>query len=202
MPLKGDIRRMHPHGHHGSIPDLTETPAARPRRTFLKLCALGLLGTLGCASAWHRRRWGAIIIHHSAGDFGNVTFLDKVHRQRQPYDPIDSMAYHFVIGNGNGMALGAVDQGWRWRKRLWGSHVSAGNTRFNFRGIGICLIGNYHLGPVPREQYRTLVRLVRDLRSAHRIRASDVIPHCRLEGERTVCPGKHFPYERFWLDIA
>ena len=177
-------------------------PSPWPRRKFLKFSVLGVLGLLGCTTLWRRRRWGAIIVHHSAGDYGNVAFLDKVHRQRQPYDPIDSMAYHLVIGNGNGMPLGAVDCGLRWHHRLWGSHVSAANSRFNLKGIGICLIGNYHDKPVPAAQYRALTVLVRRLAADYDIRIGNVYPHRHLEGEHTVCPGKYFPYERFYLDIA
>lgn len=177
-------------------------PAVLSRRRFLKYSVLGFLGLLGCSAIWYQRRWDAIIVHHSAGDFGNVAFLDKVHRQRQPYDPINSMAYHFVIGNGHGMPLGSVAYGLRWKNRLWGAHVSPGNARFNIQGIGICLVGNYHEKSIPAAQYDALIDLVRKLTAAHGIRIGNIYPHCRLDGERTVCPGKFFPYERFYLDIA
>ena len=186
----------------GPSPVPAPLPAILPRRRFLKYSVLGFLGLLGCSAIWHRRSWNAVIVHHSAGDFGNVDFLDKVHRQRQPYDPVNSMAYHFVIGNGNGMPLGSVAYGLRWKNRLWGAHVSPGNARFNFRGIGICLVGNYHEKPVPAAQYDALIELVRRLAKTYEIRIGNIYPHCRLDGERTVCPGRFFPYSRFYLDIA
>lgn len=172
-----------------------------PRRRFLFLSSLGILGVLGLAAVFTVKRWRYIVIHHSAGQFGNVAFLDEVHRQRQPYDPIDSMAYHFVIGNGHGLALGEVAHGIRWQKGLWGAHVSARNHRYNIRGIGICLIGNYHEHPLPEEQYSALLDLVRGLAQSHGIPTSRIFTHGGLKGERTACPGQYFPYRRFAGDI-
>jgi len=35
-----------------------------------------------------------IVIHHSAGEHGNIEFLKQVHRERQANDPIDAIPYH------------------------------------------------------------------------------------------------------------
>lgn len=172
------------------------------RRGFLLAGGLGAISLLGMGALFKVPRWRYIVIHHSAGQFGNVAFLDKVHRQRQPYDPIDSMAYHLVIGNGHGLPLGQVAHGLRWQKGLWGAHVSARNHRYNFGGIGVCLIGNYHEQVLPGGQYEALVRLVRELRETHHIAPANVYTHGHLKGERTVCPGRHFPYRKFYEDIG
>lgn len=172
------------------------------RRHFLKFTALGIAGLLGVGAFIKVRRWRHIVIHHSAGHFGDVAFLNRVHRQRQPGDPVDSMAYHLVVGNGNGLAMGEIAQGLRWRCRLWGAHVSARNTAYNLQGIGICLIGNYQEDHLPGEQYASLVRLVRGLMAEHRISPSRVHTHGRIPGEQTLCPGRNFPYNRFYMDIA
>lgn len=185
-----------------AIPASSNLPPTPSRRKFLKGAFVVLAGLLGCSAVWYRRGWQSIVIHHSAGDFGNVKFLDKVHRQRQPYDPIDSMAYHFIVGNGKGMPEGQVAYGLRWRNRLWGAHVSAANSRYNYSGIGICMVGNYHLKPVPEAQYTALVDLIRQLKTTCGISAANIYPHCRLDGERTVCPGKYFPYDRLYRDVA
>lgn len=185
-----------------SLPVSSCLTAASSRRKFITSTSLVLIGLLVGSALWYRRGWKAIVIHHSAGNFGNVAFLDKVHRERQPYDPIDSMAYHFVIGNGNGMPEGKVDYGFRWQNRLWGTHVSAANSIYNLKGIGICLIGNYHREPVPTAQYKALIGLIRQLISTYKIRKGNIYPHCKLNGERTVCPGRYFPYDRLYHDIA
>lgn len=178
------------------------SPPKLSRRRFLLLSSLGVAGVMGLGALFPIQRWRYIVIHHSAGQFGDLRFLNEVHRQRQPHDPIDSMAYHVVIGNGNGLALGEVKYGLRWQKGLWGAHVSTRNHRYNFFGIGICLIGNYHEHSMPERQYESLVRLVRSLKEAYGIHSSAVYAHGRLDGERTVCPGRYFPYRRFRLDIA
>ena len=48
------------------------------------------------------------MIHHSAGNFGNIEFLQKIHRQRQSKDLIDAFPHHYIIGNGNGLKMGEV----------------------------------------------------------------------------------------------
>jgi hypothetical protein len=72
-------------------------------------------------------------------------------------DPIDAIAYHYIIGNGNGLGMGEIASDWRQSYNLWGAHVSISNLDHNFRGIGICLIGNFENGEVPLAQYQALV---------------------------------------------
>lgn len=174
----------------------------RRRRHFLKFTALGIMGLIGAGTFFKMRRWRHIVIHHSAGQFGDVAFLKRVHRQRQPGDPVDSMAYHFVVGNGNGMALGEVSHGLRWRCRLWGAHVSGRNMAYNLQGIGICLVGNFQESHLSTEQYAAMVGLVRRLMATYRIPPSRVHTHGRIPGEQTLCPGRYFPYSRLYTDIA
>ncbi len=193
--------------YENTIPTVPVRPSQRqfmriPRRRFLIMSAMGILGMLGVGAFFTVQRWRYIVVHHSAGNFGNVDFLKRVHRQRQPHDPIDSMAYHFVVGNGNGLEMGEIKAGERWAKSLWGAHVSARNSSYNFQGIGICLVGNYHTQSLPAKQYDALVELVRSLMAHHHISSAKVFTHSRLNGERTVCPGRHFPYRRFHMDIA
>jgi N-acetyl-anhydromuramyl-L-alanine amidase AmpD len=109
------------------------------------------------------QRWKYIAIHHSAGNYGNVPFLQRVHRERQPSDPVDAIPYHFIIGNGNGMRMGEIASSWRKKHDIWGAHVSKRNRDWNMRGIGICLIGNFENHPVPDPQYTALVTLTRSL---------------------------------------
>ena len=169
------------------------------RRTLLK--ALGIPAVAATGGAWWwTRRWRYIVVHHSGGARGDFELLRRVHRQRQPNDPIDMIPYHFVIGNGQGMAMGEVMPTRRWSTALWGAHVRG--TDRNLRGIGICLIGNFETGKVPGKQYRSLISLVRDLRKSCGISTDDVTLHGQTPGENTKCPGRNFPTRRFFLDIA
>ncbi len=142
------------------------------------------------------------MIHHSAGDFGTIEFLQQVHRERQPNDPIDAIPYHYVIGNGNGLGLGEVAQDWRGERGIWGAHLSGNNTYTNVRGIGICLIGNFQASTVPPAQLAALISLTKDLMSRHGIRTEDVLGHGRVDGESTLCPGENFPWSEFQAAIA
>jgi N-acetyl-anhydromuramyl-L-alanine amidase AmpD len=171
------------------------------RRKFLtsSLIVAGALTGMG----WYwGARWKYIVIHHSAGRFGNIPFLQHVHRERQSKDPIDAIPYHYVIGNGYGMKIGEVASDWRQRYDIWGAHVSNRNRDWNLRGIGICLIGNFEDHSVPERQYTALVRLTTTLMQKYAIPPGHVNGHGLIEGEQTKCPGKHFPFERFRKDIA
>lgn len=165
------------------------------RRHFLAFSALGTL-LVGAPFYW-TRRWRYIAIHHSAGAFGDIALLRRVHRERQPNDPVDEIPYHFVIGNGNGLGLGEVVATGRWRLGIWGAHLSAGNVDRNFRGIGVCLVGNFETAEVPEPQFQAAVSLTRDLVRQFRISPDKLASHGRIAGETTLCPGRHFPIDRF-----
>lgn len=171
------------------------------RRKFLITSTVALT-TMALGAAYWKRRWNYIVIHHSAGNYGDITFLNKVHRERQAHDPIDAIPYHYIIGNGNGLKLGEVASDWRQTYDIWGAHVSAKNRDRNFRGIGICLIGNFEKENVPTGQYQSLVSLTRHLMSQYGIPHNNVTGHGLIPGEATKCPGRNFPMEAFLRDIA
>ena len=161
-----------------------------------------ILGAIFTGGAYWNRRWKYIVIHHSAGSYGDISFLQEVHRKRQASDPVDAIPYHYVIGNGNGLGMGEIASDFRQTYDLWGAHVSGKNVDRNLRGIGICLIGNYETDPVPEEQYASLVSLTRRLLSKYNIQPEHVSGHGTVEGESTKCPGKNFPMDRFLSDIV
>ncbi|OUS25303.1 hypothetical protein A9Q99_22190 [Gammaproteobacteria bacterium 45_16_T64] len=171
------------------------------RRQFLGASSAVL--AFASVGAWYwPQRWDYIVVHHSAGDFGNIEFLQKVHRERQAKDPVDAIPYHYIIGNGNGLGLGEVDSDWRETFSIWGAHVSRNNSDRNFRGLGICLIGNYEKHAVPDKQYAALVDLTRTLMQKYGIPVNHVTGHGLTAGESTKCPGKNFPMAQFLADIA
>lgn len=166
------------------------------RRKFLIASGVVVTSTALAGFYWPRR-WKYIVIHHSAGNYGTIEFLQQVHRERQAGDPIDAIPYHYVIGNGNGLGMGEVASDWRQGADLWGAHVSGNNMDRNLRGIGICLIGNYEENHVPKRQYDELLRLTRQLMSEYSISADNVHGHGHVEGEQTKCPGRNFPMKKF-----
>lgn len=161
-----------------------------------------MLGGLAGGAIYWRQRWDYIVVHHSAGSYGNIEFLQKVHRERQSKDPIDAIPYHFIIGNGNGLKEGEVASDWRQKYNIWGAHVSGRNAMRNFRGLGICLIGNFEDDSIPEKQYASLVTLTKQLMSTYGIPLKNISGHGYTPGESTKCPGKNFPMEKFLVDIA
>lgn len=171
------------------------------RRRFLLLSG-GIVSAAGAGAVYWPRRWEYIVIHHSAGNYGTIEFLQEVHRERQGGDPIDAIPYHYVIGNGNGLGMGEVASDMRRELNLWGAHLSGNNTLKNFLGLGVCLIGNFEEHDVPAPQFDALVALTRSLMQQYGIPAENVGFHGRIQGESTKCPGSRFPYERFTEAIA
>jgi N-acetylmuramoyl-L-alanine amidase len=170
------------------------------RRSAIAL--LGSLGLLAVSALYWPKRWRYIVIHHSGGAYGDVELLRRVHRERQPNDPIDEIPYHFLIGNGNGLRPGEVVETGRWRLQLWGAHVSGRSPDRNFRGIGICLIGDFEKTQVQDAQFQAATVLTRSLMRRYRIPPERVTFHGKTPGEMTSCPGRNFPRERFLLAIS
>ena len=171
------------------------------RRRFL-FASAAAVAVGGVGAVYWPSRWEHIVIHHSAGNFGTIEFLQEVHRERQDGDPIDAIPYHYVIGNGNGLGMGEVASDWRKEFDIWGTHVSANNIRRNFLGLGICLIGNFEETDVPAPQFEALVALTKSLMRRYEITADNVEYHGKIPGESTKCPGRKFPFERFRQSIA
>lgn len=166
------------------------------RRKALLLLSGGVAAAVVLRGYWVNR-WNYIVVHHSAGPQGDIPLLQRVHRNRQAGDPIDAIPYHYVIGNGKGLGLGEVANDWRGEYDIWGAHVSGNNRDHNYRGLGICLIGNFETEPMPKEQFEALVDLTRTLMDRYDIPPEKVVEHGKLQGESTLCPGKFFPYLEF-----
>jgi N-acetyl-anhydromuramyl-L-alanine amidase AmpD len=171
------------------------------RRKFIVRSSL-LFGSIIFGGFHWKNRWKYIVIHHSAGSSGDLSFFQRVHRQRQAKDPINAIPYHYIIGNGNGLAMGQVASDWRQSYDIWGAHVSMNNPDHNFRGIGICLVGNFEHVAVPAVQYQSLVRLTQSLMLKYDISHRNVVGHGMIKGESTKCPGNRFPMKTFEADIA
>jgi len=139
--------------------------------------------------------WKYIVLHHSASNSGSVKTFDRFHT-KQGYGGI---AYHFVIGNGNGMKDGEVQETFRWKKQMTGTHVSVNAWDSNIFGIGICLVGNFENTKPTKKQMTSLKKLVSKLQKKHKIKNSHIWGHRHTKWdeqkgrtEQTLCPGKKF----------
>jgi len=147
------------------------------------------------ASQVELRAWRSIVLHHSATQQGDIASIDAAHKRRTDAGgkPWLGIGYHFVIGNGHGMADGEVQPTFRWRQQLAGAH--AGNRTQNETGIGVCLIGDFNRNPPSDRQLTAAHRLVGQLMKANRLSPRDVRRHGDLRA--TDCPGRQFPWNKF-----
>lgn len=140
-----------------------------------------------------RQRWTGIVIHHLGEPAGNAASIHRRHLNMG----YDGLGYHFVIGNGNGLADGAVEVGYRWNKQWAGAHVlgPAGDYH-NRHSIGICLIGNGDRRGFTEQQMASLVSLTHRLQQALDIPDTAVFMHRDL-AEEVSSPGRFFTEGRF-----
>jgi len=139
------------------------------------------------------RKWDYIIIHHSATDAGNALEFDYAHTKRQ----WKGLGYHFVIDNGTaGKRDGHIEVSPRWIHQEDGAHCKADGM--NYRGIGICLVGNFSVDKVSPAQMDSLVYLVKVLKDYYNIPTSHILGHGQVKGAVTECPGKYFPWGEFY----
>lgn len=131
------------------------------------------------------RDWRHIVIHHTASSRDSIESIHQAHLKRG----WEGIGYHFLIGNGNGMADGEIEPTFRWKTQMHGAH--AGNEEYNQHGIGICLVGNFDDNQPSAAQLAAVKRLVGVLKTQYAIKSSNVIGHKTVKA--TACPGKHFP---------
>lgn len=137
--------------------------------------------------------WKYIVVHHSATNAGSVRAFHRFHT-KQGYGGV---AYHFVIGNGNGMKDGEVQETFRWQQQMAGTHVSVNAWDHNVFGIGICLVGNLDKSAPTPAQQAALLKLIKRLQKQHHIPNQAVLGHQHVHyddasgrRESTKCPGK------------
>ncbi|MSU59312.1 MAG: LysM peptidoglycan-binding domain-containing protein [Pedosphaera sp.] len=138
-------------------------------------------------------RWKFIVIHHSGVGEGNLKSTDRYHREERHME--HGLAYHFLIGNGNGMGDGEVAVGNRWKEQLDGGHLRSEEQ--NKIALGICLVGNFDEKKPTEKQLRSLETLIRSLMKRCNLTASAVKTHQQINIVRTECPGKKFPTSSF-----
>ena len=138
----------------------------------------------------HSSKWRYIVVHHSATEKGSALMFLRAHLRRGFAD----LGYHFVINNGTmRKGDGQVEVSRRWLKQANGAHCKA--CGMNYRGIGICIVGNFSEWSVSDKQMDSLVVLIKKLCAQYRIPYDRVIGHRHARGARTECPGNHFPWK-------
>lgn len=129
------------------------------------------------------RNIDSIVIHCSDSDWGDVTDIDKWHKERG----WDGCGYHYVITNGvtkahadyKAEADGLIQNGRDVEKP--GAHARGHNKR----SVGICLIGKHTF--TGKQMYDSLLTLVRMLMMSYSVPVEKVYGHTMLDGGKT-CP--------------
>jgi len=137
--------------------------------------------------------WKHLVIHHSATNEGSGKGMDRYHREERHME--NGLAYHFVIGNGNGMRDGEIFVGARWSKQLPGGHLAI--EALNQVSLGICLVGDFEKKAPTRRQLDSLEALIRALEAKTGLKDGAVTTHRVIHPHHTKCPGKYFPFEAF-----
>ncbi len=136
-------------------------------------------------------RWRMIVVHHTAAPRGSVASIDRYHREENKWP--NGLGYHFLIGNGDGMADGEVAPGPRWEKQQDGAHVRMkGTDRGNSFSIGVALVGNFEERVPSARQLSALRGLLRFLADEYGIPPGAIVGHGQVSERHTACPGKLF----------
>jgi LysM repeat protein len=136
-------------------------------------------------------RWKYVVIHHSGTDMGSAKGMDEYHRTQRHME--NGLAYHFVIGNGQGMGDGTTAIGHRWTGQINGGHLAS--EFLNAKSLGICLVGNFDASKPTEKQLDALHALVAALMTRCKLSTSAVKTHQQINTVHTRCPGKLFPVE-------
>ena len=146
-----------------------------------------------------------IILHHSAtqpmlneNDLDSSKIAEVIcKRSRSTYQdnfPGYKCDYHYLIGK-----TGRIYKGQPVELPSW----HATNYRVNLESIGVCFLGNFQTGTMPKAQFDAGVVLVKRLMYAFNIpvksvlRHKDVVSDITHRANSTLCPGKNFPYISF-----
>lgn len=135
-----------------------------------------------------RRPRPALTILHSTGSSGaSPSSLEDNHRRVRGLR--EGLAYHFVIGNGQGFGDGSVLVTRRWREGIPSEALSDPEQEKN--AITIALVGEFNRRQPTRAQLEALDELLDYLTA--KIGPHPVRLHAEVERSPRACPGKNFP---------
>jgi len=143
-----------------------------------------------------------LIVHHSAGEWGDVEYLRRLHIARGWRD----IGYHKIIlgpyptyvswaqGTPSEDLDGVVKQGRP--DDMPGAHCPGQNSV----SLGICVIGHMDAYPPTTKQYETLVNVCARLCQRYGLSHENI--HGHREFRATRCPGRHMDIGLLQADVA
>ncbi len=147
------------------------------------------------------RPWRFIILHHTATQQGDVQSLELA--RRRGVAPTGEPACHFLIGNGRGVADGALVCTDRWLRQetAFDSPISSAEPLLRVApsdyamirqyGITVTLVGDFGRHKPTAKQMDTLANLVYTLSDRFSIPLTDVLMHSDVAA--VSCPGPQLP---------
>lgn len=124
-----------------------------------------------------------IVLHHTGAEEKNAEQVKAYHIRKGWQD----VGYNYVIERSGKLVKGRS-------LSIPGAHTRA--DAMNRKSIGIALIGNFEVRGPNDEQIDTLVTLLRELMDEHDLPIKNILPHNKVKGAKTLCPGRHFPLQR------
>ena len=136
-----------------------------------------------------------ILLHYTGMQSGEAALT----RLRDPQSQVS--AHYLVEEDGRVLQLVGED------KRAWHAGVASwqGETDINSASIGIEIVNGGHdfgLPDYPLEQIESVIALVRDLMTRHKLGPDRVIGHSDVAPGRKQDPGEHFPWDRLAAGCA
>jgi hypothetical protein len=136
-------------------------------------------------------RWHSIYVHHSLTSAGDAASLGQ--------NP-GGIADHFLIGNGDPIADGAVETEARWNRQLEAGTISG--VEISPDCISICIVGDFdHARPSPTQQAR-LLELVSALQQQLGIDSNHVVLGVASATASVAGIGRRFPADAFRRQLA
>jgi len=130
-----------------------------------------------------------IVLHHTGAEERDAMQVRRNHLRRGWRD----VGYNYIIER-NGLVVPGRSL------QIPGAHCRA--SGMNFKSIGIALIGNLEVHEPAEQQVRSLVGLISWLQREHGISKESILPHNRVPGAKTLCPGRHFPFEQIMTQLG
>jgi hypothetical protein len=144
--------------------------------------------------------WDAIRRFHTSWRFASESITAEqaqklISEGKRIEAPWSDIGYHFgieLVETEYAVCIGRAEN-------VAGAHCT--QQAMNQHSLGVCFVGNFDLGPVPKEQWEMGAELVAQLCSRHTIDLSRVFGHRDFASYKS-CPGNYFVMEQFREDIA
>jgi N-acetylmuramoyl-L-alanine amidase len=142
-----------------------------------------------------------IVVHHSLTEDQKVVDWEAIRKYHTEVKGWSDIGYHFGVE--------FISDGY---KILQGRSILRQGAQvkdFNSQSLGVCMVGNFDLNPVPHDQWQLTLQLVRKLQWFLHIPTDNVIGHREAQellqmplDQRKSCPGTKCDMGVFRSDLS